>query len=338
MSSSSQPLQQLDPRKVSYLVIERHRAAQAGKALGPYALEVQPTYACNYRCTHCAYLDRNERWQAQLSDANLDGLVLSVRDLGTKWVYISGGGEPLVRPYVRECFTRFSWAGAKVALLTNGSLLEYVDARQLQALSYIQVSIPAVDRELYRQITGQDRLDAVLGIPESIKARCRDSRPQLTAAFVVTQANARTVAEASKVILGVGYDLVKFRRAEDYETGLAEADWDHERTNLGSLFFRRGRRDRCAALDLGLLATVNPEGDVFRCLLDVGRPDLSIGNVKQKPLADIWRYQPSHVAEWLQARYAAGRCSAACRCHRYNDLFDQILPLLPESDDLYPAA
>lgn len=339
MSSLSE---QLDSRKLAYLMIERYKAKGP---LTPYALEIQPTYRCNYTCGHCAYWQRNHEWHSELSEKDMESLCLSVKELGIKIVYVSGAGEPLMKDYVRRGLIHLRKAGAQVILITNGSLLHVVSPECLKCLKYVQVSIPAASRDLYREITGSDSLAKILKIPRVLSDLCQGQHPQLTAMYVVTSKNLHEVKQAVDTIRDAGYDFLRFRPMVDYEgnnNGLTKKDLrslarlnvePSDFTNLHDLHDspQANLFTQCAALELNLILNVDPSGEVYRCTPDIGHTEHSIGNIHEQSLTDLW-YGLKHQdrVQSLKARYLCGGCLQSCRGHRYNELFEHLRPYLPD--------
>lgn len=349
LSADQSLRQQLDCRKVSYLMIDRHRLLQERGILLPWSLEIQPTHQCNYKCLHCSYKERND-CPDELSAEIFYDLIQAVKWLSIKIVYISGGGEPLVKKYVRNGLIDLSKTGAQIVLVTNGSLLHKVSTESLSSLKYIQVSIPSVSRKTFHEITTVDCLDSILQLPTMVRSQCGSSSPQLTAMYVITSKNLETVYSAVSIIKDAGYDFLRFRLVEDYEgSGLKiseeqliklreQLDYAYSYIDFTNLYdvIRTAREpsevySKCNSLEMSLMLNIDPSGDVYCCNVDIGHKEMSIGNVHEQLLTSIWR-GPQHLQrmEVLQSRYRCGGCSLSCRGHGYNNLFSSIQTSLPD--------
>ncbi len=114
-------------------------------------LRLSVTEACNYRCRYCGpgVVHRG------LSDDQLVFLCSLFRSMGIRALRITGG-EPTVRPGLIPLIARLSSLGfERLALTTNGTSLVR-DARALKeaGIQSVNVSLDAVDADLYASLTG----------------------------------------------------------------------------------------------------------------------------------------------------------------------------------------
>lgn len=127
-------------------------------------IQISASGQCQYACSHC---------QAGTSEPNsrlfpTDEMLRFVRilaALGLTRVRLMGGGEPLMRPDIVELTAGLvAIRGIKtVSMSTNGKLLsEKAEGLKKAGLHHLFVTIPALDRELFRKITGTDGIDATL--------------------------------------------------------------------------------------------------------------------------------------------------------------------------------
>lgn len=130
-------------------------------------MRISITDRCNLRCKYCMpYGVESVSHQDILTFEEIRKVVLCGAKLGIRHIKVTGG-EPLVR---KGCcaFIRMLKAvpGIEhVTLTTNGILLgEYLEELIQSGIDGINISLDTMDREWYRQITGRDGLEEVLGI------------------------------------------------------------------------------------------------------------------------------------------------------------------------------
>jgi cyclic pyranopterin phosphate synthase len=128
------------------------------------------TDACNFRCVYClpngyqkaACGSKNDGF---LTVAEIARLGRAFAGLGV-WKVRLTGGEPTVRRDILEIARRLSTTAGirRVALSTNGYCLRH-QARQFydSGISALNISVDSLSRERFQRISGQDRLDDVLG-------------------------------------------------------------------------------------------------------------------------------------------------------------------------------
>lgn len=127
-------------------------------------IQISASGRCQYTCSHC---------QAGTADpdsklfptAEILRFVRILAALGLNRARLIGGGEPLMRPDIVELTAGLvAIRGIKsVSMSTNGKLLpEKSEGLKKAGLHRLFVTIPALDRELFKSITGADGLDATL--------------------------------------------------------------------------------------------------------------------------------------------------------------------------------
>lgn len=136
-------------------------------------LRLSVTDACNFRCFYClpnGYA-RPEGQAEPLSEAELLRLVRGFAPLGIQKVRLTGGEPTLRRDLLSVAQGIHQIPGIeRLALSTNGYRLKPLARGLLDAgIRGLNVSVNSLSRTTYRQITGQDKLPAVLeGIEEAL--------------------------------------------------------------------------------------------------------------------------------------------------------------------------
>lgn len=130
----------------------------------PFAMYIEPTRTCNFKCFYCMHSTRGDR------DGILEkaGFRLGHIDMGLyqkvvqeivafpteiKRITFSGLGEPLMNPRLPEMIQMLRTAGfqGRIDVITNGSLLthEFSNALIIAGMNRLQVSIQGLDRQQY---------------------------------------------------------------------------------------------------------------------------------------------------------------------------------------------
>lgn len=128
-------------------------------------LRLSITEVCNFRCTYCLP-DGYQKTAARpfLTVQEIGRLVRVFAALGVGKVRLTGG-EPSVRRDLGEIIrqVRATPGIDKVAVTTNGwNLARQIDDWNDGGLTNLNVSVDSLDRDRFRQITGHDRLSAVM--------------------------------------------------------------------------------------------------------------------------------------------------------------------------------
>lgn len=104
----------------------------------PYHVQLVPTNVCNLKCTYCSFKEADKK--ISLSNKDLDGIVEMCKDLGTKAITITGGGEPLLHPDINHLIWNIKSYGMKVGMVSNGKNMEKLSSDSLNNLTWLRIS------------------------------------------------------------------------------------------------------------------------------------------------------------------------------------------------------
>jgi radical SAM protein with 4Fe4S-binding SPASM domain len=114
-------------------------------------------YVCNAKCPNCPYTNSQIRAEYKdhpfMKEATFKLIADQCGEYGA-WVRISGGGEPMLHPKAVELIVYAKKVGAKVGLITNGSLFSAESSTQLlkAQTDMIEFSVDAGDPETYGKV------------------------------------------------------------------------------------------------------------------------------------------------------------------------------------------
>lgn len=84
----------------------------------PIHVQFIPTNRCNLKCLFCSCANDDRKTEMSLKDARK--LIEIMKNLGTRSVTITGGGEPLLHPHFSEIIKAFNEADIEVGLVCHG--------------------------------------------------------------------------------------------------------------------------------------------------------------------------------------------------------------------------
>ncbi len=155
---------------------------------------IEPTDNCNIACRTCF---RNS-WDipmGRMSEATFSAFLKGLETLETKpLVYFGGIGEPLFHRRTAEWIGRVKALGARVEMITNGTLLTEKRTRELveSGLDLLWVSIDGARPESYADVRLGAELPNVLANLERFRHMRKGfylARPELGIAFVAMKRN-----------------------------------------------------------------------------------------------------------------------------------------------------
>ncbi len=294
------------------------------EAPNPLTMLLLLNRGCNLRCAFCDLYDRPERMDVA---ARLPALLDQAVGIGTR-VAVFTGGEPFLHPGLFDAVRMAKDRGLGTNVTTNGTLVER-RWRQLHASGLDSISL-SLDG-------GAATHDALRGRPgthartlRALRRLCDDGRLHTAVYFVVTNRNVGELVEVYEQVseLGASFDFWPVNDAPD----LALREPDQQRTYLDAIahiaarspdvaarraYMEQGVDYHAGALSrvrcLGLVDQygINWKGDLQPCCV-WGEPSLTVGNVFETPLDQLWLAPATQAA---RERLAQDGCGIDCFNH-----------------------
>lgn len=305
----------------------------------PFLVALNLTQRCNLRCAHC-YLDAGTRaagGAAELSTAEVEGILDQIAALSDETMVVLTGGEPLLRPDIYDLARHAAGLGLMAVIGTNGTLLDQRRVEHLQeaGVRALGISLDSLDPAYH---------DGFRGLPGAWEKTlagidvCRRAGLMFQIHLSVTDDNAHELDDMIAFARSVGaavlnvFFLVCTGRGEQLTNISAEV---YERVLKRLAAAARDEQEllvraRCAphfkriALEMdpplpvtladgyeagGCLAgtrycRVTPTGEVTPCPY----MEVAAGSIREQGFAEIW--QDTSLFSQLRAPQLEGRCGA----------------------------
>ncbi len=128
-------------------------------------LRISLTDKCNLRCSYCNPVDLPKGYFTglpRMTAEEIDQIVSVFVKEGVKKIRLTGG-EPLVRKDAQEIIERISKYPVKLAISTNGVLIDkYIDIFHRAGIRSVNVSLDSLKREKFFAITKRDEFNRIL--------------------------------------------------------------------------------------------------------------------------------------------------------------------------------
>ncbi|QTA38630.1 radical SAM protein [Thermosipho ferrireducens] len=123
----------------------------------PMMVVLSITYVCNAKCPSCPYTNseiRNSYEKALYIREDTFKIIADQCGEYGAYIRFTGGGEPLIHPKAVELAEYAKKVGARVSIITNGSLLDKEKSyRLLKAnVDMIEISVDAADKKTYESV------------------------------------------------------------------------------------------------------------------------------------------------------------------------------------------
>lgn len=279
-------------------------------------------YRCNLICTHCSS-NADRHGPVGYTTAEAQDILCQMANIGVVDVAFSGG-EPLLRRDLEDLIRFAREKGLSAGTSTNGYALTRRRAHSLKAagLDRLQVSLDGT-REAHERVRGKGAFDkAVTAIQRSLEAGLRTH-----ICFTAMRSNAHLLPEMLDLALKLGvagFNLSQFvptgrgAAAEGLEPQMAkqlikiwlDAKARHPALHLtahsSGLAALSPDAEHCrggcqAGISIGC---ITPDGDVTPCVMF----PLSLGNLRDRELAEIWLASP--IVSALKSRAVGGACAS----------------------------
>lgn len=251
----------------------------------PVHLQISPTNRCTLSCSFCSCSARELKLQLSLED--IKEIINSASECGTKAVTITGGGEPLCHPQIKEIISHIGGLGIKIGLVTNGTIVHVLDEESWSKITWCRISSADFRGKDWNEKYQKRLQDAV------------DKGPNVDWAFSHVMGRMPNIALIKKLMLFANknnfthirivsdlLDLDNVPSMKSIEAQLKGMDYPH--------MVYQGRKDSTPGAKRCLISLLKPvvgtNGMLYPCCgtqyaqeipsKDFGEPIMSMGNAK----------------------------------------------------------
>lgn len=322
---------------------------KSGENIYPIELEVGLTNACNHRCIFCA-VDYTG-YKATKIDKNL--LIKNLEDISTKGVksiIYAGEGEPLLHKDASEIINKTKELGIDVAMSTNGVLLTPELSREcLKSLTWIRFSTAAITEEKFNKIQrGKegDLVKVLTNMQEAVRVK-RDNKLATTIGvqLLLLPENKDELIEMGKRLkeIGVDYFTIKPFSQHPQSQQILQVDYkelvelEQEIKELETqdfkVYFRAHsmnkltcKRNYKQCLALPFMVYIDSSGNLWPCIVFMGKEELSYGNLNRESFIDIWEGERrKEINKFFENMDLEKNCRELCRLDEMNKYLDELV-------------
>ncbi len=285
-----------------------------GQRIAPIYVRIKPTNRCNQNCYYChyknPYLELDQYNPAdEIKREKMLEILQDFKEIGVKAVTFSGGGEPLLYPYIEETMEAVLDAGIDLSIITNGTLLAGKKAELLSRSKWVRISQESGCAETYSNIRGVrgEAFSELCGNIENF-AKIKNKDCELGVNYVVGPRNYREVYQTGKLMWELGCNHIKYtalmdNNAEKMHAPFKEevigqihklADESRGGFNVVNLYesdfessavFKRSY-DHCAIKDYVTVIAANAK--VYYCHDKAYLSAGEVGDISRKSFREVW--------------------------------------------------
>lgn len=324
---------------------------EVAKKIYPIYVEISPSGVCNHRCRFCAfdYLGYDKGF------ADFKNLKKAIKDMakgGVKSINLSGEGEPLLYPKIKELILYISSLNIDVALTTNGAYLKKDLVKEiLPALSWIKVSLDAGTPSTHLKIHRPKReeffeilrnLEEAAKIRKKLKAKCT-----LGGQFLLLEENYLEAEILAKKLKTIGFDYLvikpfsqhpksknkEFKNINYKKYFFLEKKLSKFNDKNFQVIFRKRTMEKiyekrpyqkCHAVPF-FWAHLTTNGDVYGCGNYIGDKRFRIGNYNEESFKKIWEGEGrKKLWQYMLKKFNTFKCRENCRMDEVNRYLERL--------------
>ena len=239
-------------------------------------------YVCNARCPNCPYT--NSEIRSDYKDRpfmNEDTFKIIADQCGEydAYIRISGGGEPMLHPKAVELMEYAKRVGAKVGLITNGSMFTEGSIRRLleAQVDMIEFSVDAADPDTYAKVrkglnweTLSDNVKRMVELRNKLKSKTK----------IIASGVNQIGVDIDKVATFWSQIVDEFQKRKYLTWGINEDCSADTVPYLPS-------EDKIPCPFLFERLNIDSRGNVMVCGYDIAA-NTNLGNIHEKSIKEIW--------------------------------------------------
>jgi PqqA peptide cyclase len=290
----------------------------------PLALIAELTHRCPLHCVYCSNPLELTARNTELSTEMWSGVFQQAAALGVLQADFTGG-EPLARTDILELIKSARSAGLYINLITSGLPLDEPKlAHMVEAgLDHIQLSFQGAHADTAEEISGTKSHIQKLRVLEWLKK----VRVAVTLNFVIHRRNIDQIDEMLKIAESSSATRIEFANVQYYGWGFANRDSllpTRAQLDQSLVKIKAAEERLCGKIRVESvvpdyyakypkpcmggwgrkLILITPSGEALPCHAAKIIPGLRFANVKDRPLAEIWRsseaFQKFRGESWMQ--------------------------------------
>ncbi len=314
----------------------------------PIELEIGLTNACNHRCIFCAvdYTGyKPDRMDKQLLINNLR----EIAPRGVKSIIYAGEGEPLLHREAPDIINETKSMGIDAALSTNGVLLTSDISREcLKSLTWVRFSTAGITDEVYDKIQRGARGDlakVLHNMEEAVKVK-RDQHLHTTLGvqLLLLPDNKNEIVRMGRKLrrIGVDYFTIKPFSQHPQSQHILQVDYGEMlelekevkelQTDEFAVYFRahsmkklRCQRTYQHCWALPFMVYIDAKGNLWPCIVFMGKDELRYGNLYDNSFVDIWEGQHrKEIIDYFMQMDLEKNCREACRLDEMSRYLEEL--------------
>jgi len=314
----------------------------------PVVFEISPTGFCNQNCVYCCSKQFQSR--TMLSEVQLTYAINQISELALA-ITFTGGGEPLLNPWLPYAITYAKKKGLSVGIITNGSnFSEENNKAIIDNAKFCRISLDSIDPEVFKEI----RKPKVYDLPEIISSikkmveRKRHTRSSILIGLHIVWYNQTRmdIKNTVKFFSNVGIDFLQIRPVDNIPNEPFKPNYSfyqkqksflenlkryYSKTTFNVIpnidkfneyYSNKVYKEYTGCPGGNFTASIGHDFNVYFCCTHIGNKNYLLGNLSKKTLKDILS---SSIRKEIIKNCNHNECQYQCRNHVINKILDKLI-------------
>ena len=284
----------------------------------PIYVRIKPINKCQHKCFFCIYngeysgMHENMSKKDMLSKDKMFEILDNFKEIGVKALTYTGGGEPLLYPYIIDTLKKTKDNGIDLSIITNGQLLKDDKLKEIIDAKWIRISMDYHNEKEFsksRLVSEKMFFEIIDNIKNfsSQKNNC-----ELTVNYIITKLNCETILQAIEFIKNLGVDNIRLsplwaQNFLEYHKGIKQkvmADIDYAKKQYQTEHFKiydsyniskeqlTRSYDKCYIMQI--IPVIGADGNIYTCHNKAYDNEGLIGNINNKTFKEMWFSEETH--------------------------------------------
>jgi MoaA/NifB/PqqE/SkfB family radical SAM enzyme len=294
---------------------EKLKSFVTNKITNPIYVRIKPLNLCNHGCFWCVYhadltkMHPDMNSKDALPKEKFRELLKDLKDIGTKAVTYSGGGEPLMYKGIEEFLQTTLDYDINLSIITHGQFLTDEKAKILAKGSWVRVSMDYWDGASMHQSrrVRPEYFDTVMSNLDNF-SKIKNKDCDLAINYIVTKENCNHLFEISKKLKDCGVENIRFSpmwcdNFHEYHKEISNqvfSELIRTRSELSSENFKVydsfnqisdhniNKRQYKKCYFNQIVPVVGADQNIYTCHNQAYSNDSIVGSIKNKSFKEVW--------------------------------------------------
>lgn len=347
MKAVALPQNQFSPNKVFYHT-DRLKKFLNNELVYPVVFEISPAGFCNQNCVYC--YSKQFQSQTMLSKIQLTSVIDQIAEIALA-ITFTGGGEPLLNPWLPYAISYAKKKGLSIGVLTNGSNFSEKSIKAIiDNAKFCRISLDSIDPKVFKEIRRPKKYnlpEIISNIKKMVERKVQTKSSILIGVHIIWyNQTRRDIENTVKFFSNVGIDFLQIRPVDNVPNEPFKPNYSfyqRQRSFLKNLerYYSKTTFNVIPSIDKfneyysnkvckkykgcpggNFTASIGHDFNVYFCCTHIGNKNFLLGDLSKEPLKEILA---SPFRKEIINNCNHNECQYQCRNHVINKILDKLI-------------